>query len=172
MDTSNSAGSADSAEKSFILLNQIVRLVVSLVHTIYRPDAKTCPLVVKHVSKFSIFQGDHVDTSNFAGSSDIAEESFILLNQVVWTGCVPCTLNMLHWRENVSVGCQTCLIKCPLSRRPRGYFKIWSGVRWRREPAWKRQLAVLVPAPTTDLGLADPILSLLEVLTLFLVSCS
>ena len=42
-------------------------------------------------------------------------------------------------------------------------FKLWSGVRWRREPAWKRQLAVLVPAPTTDLGLADPIFSLFEV---------
>ena len=79
------------------------------------------------------------------------------------TDVLPCTPNMPHWRENVSVDCQTCLIGCPLSRRSQGYFKLWSGVRWRREPAWKRQLAVLVPSPTTDLGLADPFLSLFEV---------
>ena len=104
-----------------------------------------------------------MDISNSAGSSDSAEESFILLNQMVLTGCVPCTPNTTFWCENVSVDCQTCLIGCLLSRRSCGYFKLWSGVRWRREPAWKRQLAVLVPSPTTDLGLADPILSLFEV---------
>ena len=48
-------------------------------------------------------------------------------------------------------------------RQSCGHFELWSGVRWRREPAWKRQLVVLVQSPTTDLGLADPILSLLEV---------
>eukprot|EP00613_Pedinella_sp_CCMP2098_P073583 CAMPEP_0171925960 /NCGR_PEP_ID=MMETSP0993-20121228/24521_1 /TAXON_ID=483369 /ORGANISM="non described non described, Strain CCMP2098" /LENGTH=69 /DNA_ID=CAMNT_0012564719 /DNA_START=61 /DNA_END=271 /DNA_ORIENTATION=- len=53
--------------------------------------------------------------------------------------------------------------RLPIVKAIRGYFKLWSGVRWRREPAWKRQLAVLDPAPATDLGLADPILSLFEV---------
>ena len=38
--------------------------------------------------------GDHMDISNSAGSSHSAEESFILLDQMVLTRCVPCTLNM------------------------------------------------------------------------------
>jgi len=131
-----------------------------------------CPLTLKLIFKVARCVCDHVDISNSAGSSDSAKESFTLLNQMVLTGCVPCTLNMPIWCENVPADCQTCLIGCLLSRRSCGYFKLWSGVRWRREPAWKRQLAVLVPSPTTDLGLTDPILSLFEVFTLILVPCS
>ena len=69
-------------------------------------------------------------------------------------------LNMPPWCEYVSVDCQTFLISCSFSRWSRGIFKLRSGVRWRREPAWKRQLAI---SPTTDLGLADSILILFEV---------
>jgi len=122
-----------------------------------------CPLTLKLTFKAARCVGDHENISNSAGSSDSAEECFILLNQMVLTGCDPCAPNMPHWRENESEDRQTCLIGCPLSRRSCGYFKLWSGVRWRREPAWKRQLAVLDRAPATDLGLADPILSLFEV---------
>ena len=53
-----------------------------------------CPLTLKLNFKVARCVGDHVDVSNSAGSSDSAEESFILLNQMVLTGCVPCTLNM------------------------------------------------------------------------------
>jgi len=96
---------------------------------------KMCPLGLKIIFKVWSCEGDHVDISNFAGSSDSAKESSILLNQMVLAGCVPCTLNTPLWCENVSVDCQTCLIGSPLSRRSCGYFKLWSGDRWRREPA-------------------------------------
>ena len=83
-----------------------------------------CPLTLKLTLKAARCVGDHEDISNSAGSSDSAEESFILLNQMVLTGCDPCTPNMPHWRENESEDCQTCLIGCPLSRRSCGYFKL------------------------------------------------
>jgi hypothetical protein len=54
---------------------------------------KMCPLTLNLIFKVARCVGDHVDISNSAGSSDSAEESFILLNQMVLTGCVPCTLN-------------------------------------------------------------------------------
>ena len=161
--TSNSEDGPSGAEGSFIIPNQVFTGCVPCAHSIFHPDAKTCPLTVNHVLKCTHCQDDHVDPSNSAGSSNSAEESFILLNQMVLTGCVPCTLNTPFWCEHVSVDCQTCLISFSLSRWSCVYFKLWSGVRWRREPAWKRQLAVVVPSPTTDLGLADPILSLFEV---------
>ena len=69
-----------------------------------------CPLTLKLTLKAARCVGDHEDISNFTGSSDSAEESSILLNQMVLTGCDPCTPNMPHWRENESVDCQTCLI--------------------------------------------------------------
>jgi len=70
---SNSAGSSDNAEESFILLNQVFRLDVSLAHPTCHSDAKTCPLAVKHVSKVAICQGDQVGTSNSGVRSDGAE---------------------------------------------------------------------------------------------------
>ena len=79
VDTSKSAGGSDSAEESTALFNQVVRLGVSPSHPIYNLVAKTCPLIVKHVSKFVYCQSGHVDTSNTASGSDSAEESFILL---------------------------------------------------------------------------------------------
>ena len=57
-------------------------------------DLKMFPLTLKLIFKVARCVGDHVDISNSAGSSDSAEESFILLNQMVLTGCVTCTLNM------------------------------------------------------------------------------
>jgi len=54
---------------------------------------KMCPLALKFIFKVARCVGDHADISNSEGSSDSVEESFILLNQVVLTGCVPCTLN-------------------------------------------------------------------------------
>ena len=52
------------------------------------------PLTLKLNFKVARCVGDHVDISNSAGSSDSAEESFILLNQIVLTLYVPCTPNM------------------------------------------------------------------------------
>ena len=80
MDISKSARGSDSAEETFILLNQIVELGVSLAHPICHPDAKTCQLAVKHISKFTHCQDNHVDFLNTAGGSDSAEETSILLN--------------------------------------------------------------------------------------------
>ena len=50
------------------------------------PDLNMCPLTLKFILKGARCVGDHVDISNPAGSSDSAEESFILLNQMVLTG--------------------------------------------------------------------------------------
>ena len=44
-----------------------------------------CPLTLKLTLKAARCVGDHVDISNSAGSSDSAEESAILLNQMVLT---------------------------------------------------------------------------------------
>jgi len=47
------------------------------------------------ILKVARCEGDHVDISNSGSSSDSAEESFILLNQMVLAECVPCSLQML-----------------------------------------------------------------------------
>ena len=52
---------------------------------------KICPLSLGLTLKAARCIGDHVEISNSAGSSDSAEESSILLNQMVLTGCGPCT---------------------------------------------------------------------------------
>ena len=127
--TSNSKDRSSGAEESSILLNQVFTGCVPCAHSICHFDARTCPLTATHVSKCASCQGDHVDISNPAGSSNSAEKSFILLNQMVLAGCVPCTLNTPFWCEYVSVDCQTCLIGYPMSSRSCGYFKLWSGVR-------------------------------------------
>jgi hypothetical protein len=62
-------------------------------HPQRKSGPKMCPLTLILIFKVARCVGDHVDISNSAGSSDSAEESFILLNQMVLTGCVPCTLN-------------------------------------------------------------------------------
>ena len=46
-----------------------------------------CPLTLKPIFKVARCVGDHVDILNSAGSSGSAEESYILLNQMVLTGC-------------------------------------------------------------------------------------
>ena len=50
VDTTNFTGGSKSAEKSSILLNQIVRLGVSLANPICHSDATTFVLTVRHVS--------------------------------------------------------------------------------------------------------------------------
>jgi hypothetical protein len=50
VDISNSAGSYDSAEESFILFYQMVLTRCALAHSTCQSDAKTCPLTAKHVS--------------------------------------------------------------------------------------------------------------------------
>ena len=67
-----------------------------------------CPLTLKLTCKAARCVGDHVYISNSAGSSDSAEGSSILLNQMVLTGCDPCTQHAtlarkrIRWLPNMS----------------------------------------------------------------------